>query len=101
MERWGPAADSLVYHTDYPLPVRKPGQVLVEVAATTVKAGEWKLRKLPKILGEDMAGVVVEAPEGSKFKKGDRFFACTGQALKSGEQGGTYGEFVAADESTL
>ncbi|EFN53611.1 hypothetical protein CHLNCDRAFT_136860 [Chlorella variabilis] len=57
--------------------------------------------KLPKILGEDLAGVVVEAPEGSKFKEGDRVFAGTDQFFKSGDQGGTDGEFVAADEHTV
>ena len=35
--------------------------------------------KFPKILGEDVAGIVVEAPEGSSFKPGDRVFAGTGQ----------------------
>lgn len=109
MEKKGPAAEALVLHTDWPVPVRKPNQVLIEAAATCVNAGEWKLRsgfapipmKLPKILGEDVAGVVVEAPEGSRFKKGDRVFANTGQALKSGDNGGTYGEYVATDEDTL
>ncbi|KAL4424060.1 hypothetical protein ABPG75_001361 [Micractinium tetrahymenae] len=109
MEKKGPAAEALVLHTDWPVPVCKPNQVLIEGAATCVNAGEWKVRsgfapipkKTPKILGEDVAGLVAEAPEGSKFKKGDRVFANTGQALKSGDQGGTYGEFVAADEGTL
>lgn len=45
--------------------------------------------------------MVVEAPEGSKFKKGDRVFAETGQFFKSGDQGGTYGEFVATEEETM
>lgn len=109
MERRGPASEALVLHTDWPRPVRKPQQVLVEAAATSVNAGEWKIRsgfaaiplKLPKILGEDLAGVVVEAPAGSKFKPGDRVFAGTDQTLKGGDQGGTDGEFVAVDEHTL
>lgn len=107
--RRGPAAEALELHTDWPRPQRQAHQVLVEVAAASVNPGEWKLStgfapipvKLPKILGEDMAGVVVEAPEGSKFKPGDKVFGGTGQALKSGDQGGTYGEFVAVDEDRL
>ena len=43
--------------------------------------------KLPKILGEDVAGVVAEAPEGSSFKPGDRVFAGTAQML-SGDSWG-------------
>ncbi len=34
--------------------------------------------KLPKILGEDVAGVVVEAPEGSKVREGQ---GCCGERL--------------------
>lgn len=109
MERRGPASEALVYSTEWPPPVRKPNQVLIEAAAASVNAGEWKIRsgfapipvKLPRILGEDVAGVVVEAPEGSKFKKGDRVFAETDQFFKSGDLGGTYGEYVATEEETM
>lgn len=41
MEKKGPAAEALVLHTDWPVPVRKPNQVLIEAAATCVNAGEW------------------------------------------------------------
>ncbi|KAI3424236.1 hypothetical protein D9Q98_009592 [Chlorella vulgaris] len=109
MKRRGEAIDALVVHTDWPLPVRKPNQVLIEAAATSGNTGEWKMRsgfapiplKLPKILGEDVAGVIVDAPQGSKFKRGDRVFAGTGQILKSGDAGGTHAEFVATDEDTV
>lgn len=40
-ERHGPAAEVLKVHTDWPPPERKPGQVLVRAAATSVNAGEW------------------------------------------------------------
>eukprot|EP00887_Chlorella_sp_A99_P001194 scaffold14.g1194.t1 len=108
MERRGPAGEALAYYSHWPAPVPKPGQILVQAAATSVSAGDWKMRsgfapiplRLPKILGEDLAGVVVQAPEGSRFKKGDRVFAGTGQTLKSGERGGCYAELVAADEAT-
>jgi NADPH:quinone reductase-like Zn-dependent oxidoreductase len=91
MEKRGPAKEALVFYADHALPQRKPHQVLLAAAATSVAAGDWKLRsgfapiplKLPKILGEDVSGVVLEAPPGSKFKRGDRVFACTGQVLSS------------------
>lgn len=41
MEKKGPAAEALVLHTDWPKPVRKANQVLIEAAATCVNAGEW------------------------------------------------------------
>lgn len=40
-ERHGPAAEVLKVVTDWPPPERKPGQVLVRVAATSINAGEW------------------------------------------------------------
>ncbi|KUI41494.1 hypothetical protein AU197_16825 [Mycobacterium sp. IS-1590] len=70
-----------------PMPtVRRPDEVLVEVAATSVNPIEWKMREglgLPKslwrrligspmILGQDFAGVVLEAgPEADGFRPGD------------------------------
>lgn len=108
MKRKGSPTDALEFHSDWPRPVCLPGQVLIEVAATSVNAGDWKVRQglplpiwLPKILGEDVAGVVAEAPAGSKFKPGDKVFAGTGQMLKAKEHGGTYGEFCATDEATV
>lgn len=81
MEKRGPAKEALVFHADFALPQRKPHQVLLAAAATSIGAGDWKLRsgfapiplKLPKILGEDVAGVVLEAQPGSKFKRGFAF----------------------------
>lgn len=51
MERRGPAREALVLHTDWPRPVRKAGQVLVEAAATCVTAGDWKMRSVSLRLG--------------------------------------------------
>jgi NADPH:quinone reductase-like Zn-dependent oxidoreductase len=45
-----------------------------------------------QILGGDLAGVVVQAPEGSSFKPGDRVFGCTGmqgEVRNSAGQAGT------------
>jgi NADPH:quinone reductase-like Zn-dependent oxidoreductase len=47
-----------------------------------------------------VAGVVLEADEGSPFKKGDRVFGCTGQQVFNVTYG-TYAEFVSAPQDTL
>lgn len=81
---------------------------MVRVAAAAVNPVDAKTRsgavprlvvKLPRILGSDVAGVVVEADDDSRggFKKGDRVFACTGQHLFTSAYG-TYAELVAAPE---
>ncbi|PSC70488.1 NADPH:quinone reductase [Micractinium conductrix] len=42
-----------------------------------VRSGFYMPASFPKILGGDVAGVVEEADEGSKWKKGDKVFALT------------------------
>lgn len=71
--------------TEVPVPVpTHPEDVLVKVAATTPCLGElWWARDFPDTVpadkqpvpGQDLAGTVVAAPEGSKFKEGDEVFA--------------------------
>lgn len=46
LERYGTAREALVFHPDHPMPERKPGQVLIEAAATSMNQGEWKLRQV-------------------------------------------------------
>lgn len=89
-----------------PLPVIKPDDVLVRVAATSVNPADWRIRngqfkffikKLPFITGFDVAGVVEKVGENvTRFKKGDRVYTM----LKVMEGGGC-AEFVAVSESAL
>lgn len=46
MTGFGPARDTLVYKTDHPMPRRKAGEVLVEVHATSINPGEWRVRQV-------------------------------------------------------
>ncbi|KAH9936498.1 chaperonin 10-like protein [Fomitopsis serialis] len=63
-------------------PVPKPGpdQLLIKIEAAALNPVDWRVQawgilveKFPAILGEDLAGTVVDVGEGvTKYKKGDR-----------------------------
>lgn len=83
-----------------------PGQVLLRVRAASVNPLDWKLRsgqlrwvkriRFPAILGQDVAGEVVEiGPEVSRFAPGDAVYA-----LLDGV-GGAYAEYAVVRESSL
>lgn|SRR5690606_26232478 len=78
----GPEAIELV---DIDAPARGENQVLIEVKAAGVAfpellqtRGKYQVQPpLPFVPGAEVAGVVIEAPEGSDFKPGDRVAALT------------------------
>lgn len=79
----GPAA---VEVREVPEPVRRDGQVLIEVKAAGVNfpdvlqsKGQYQYKpELPFTLGSEVAGIVREAPEGSSLQPGDRVVAFAG-----------------------
>lgn len=110
--RYGPPA--VVEIADVPLPKVGKKDVLIRTRATTVSAGDWRLRSgtVPRgfglflrfavgftgprdpILGTELAGEVVEVgPAVTRFKRGDRVFAS--------RFGGCHAEYAAMPEDAV
>ncbi|MCJ9754101.1 NADP-dependent oxidoreductase [Neorhizobium sp. BETTINA12A] len=92
---------------EIPEPALRDNDVMVEVHAASVNAldnkirdGEFKLilpYRLPLVLGNDVAGVVVRVgPKVRKFKPGDEVYARPSQ-----DRIGTFAEYIAMDEADV
>ncbi|WP_038593020.1 NADP-dependent oxidoreductase [Neorhizobium galegae] len=92
---------------EIPEPSLRDNDVMVEVHAASVNAldnkirdGEFKLilpYRLPLVLGNDVAGVVVRVgPKVRKFKPGDEVYARPAQ-----DRIGTFAEYIAMDEADV
>lgn len=86
---------------ELPEPVAGLGQVLIEIAASSVNPLDEKLRTglfkaimrydMPLVLGHDLAGTIIAVGEGVRdWHLGDRVFACVG-----GGRIGTFAERIA------
>lgn len=98
---------STLRHAEVAEPVVGADDVLVQVHATAVnvldakiKTGEFKLvlpYRLPQIMGNDVAGVVVKVGPGvRRFKVGDEVYARPGK-----DRSGTFAEYIAMNESDV
>ena len=89
---------------DRPDPVAGPGDVVVDIHASTVNGADWRVReggygpqKLPHICGRDFSGVVSAVGEGvTDLKVGDAVFA----VMPAGQEG-TYAEKVAVKAAVV
>ena len=105
VDRYG--KEGLVRSSDVPTPDVRGDDVLVEIHAagvnpldSKIRDGEFKLvlpYRLPLVLGNELAGVVVRVGPGVKrFKPGDEVYARVGK-----DRIGTFAEFIAVREDDL
>ena len=96
IERFG--GPEVFQYGDLPDPVAGPGEVVIDIAATSVNAADWKVRlgeykhtKFPLIPGRDFSGTVSAIGEGVKdIALGDAVFG-----VCAAGQEGSYAEKIA------
>jgi len=90
---------------DLPDPKPGPGDVVVDIVASTVNGADWKVRNgdygtklnFPYVLGRDFSGTVAAVGEGvTDFKAGDAVFG----VLPPGQEG-TYAEKVSVKAAVI
>ena len=93
-----PGGPEVLVPAERPDPVPGPGEVVVDIAACSVNAADWKVRtgtsvqgpKMPHVLGRDFAGVVSAAGPGARWAVGEAVFGVTPQSDE-----GAYAEKIA------
>ena len=101
--------DSVFEVADVAKPEAKPGEVLVNIAASSVNTVDTMIRKMgkelplspdtPAILGMDFAGTVEAVGEDvSEFSVGDEVYGCAGGLA---DLPGTLAEYIAADKRLM
>jgi NADPH:quinone reductase-like Zn-dependent oxidoreductase len=96
IERFG--GPEVFQYGDLPDPVAAPGEVVIDIAATSVNAADWKVRlgeykhtKFPLIPGRDFSGTVSAVGEGvTDVAVGDEMFG----VCEAGQEG-SYAEKIA------
>ncbi|KAI8101680.1 hypothetical protein M9434_006747 [Picochlorum sp. BPE23] len=109
MRRFGsPAKEALELVTDHPKPKRGKGEVLIQVHGTSLNPIDCKTRRgempkflvsLPKVLGGDVSGIVVES-DSDAFPVGARVMALT-EGFQMWVPWGCYCEYVSVPEGHL
>jgi len=103
----GKGSTDVFKRVDRVIPKVKAGHILVQVKATSVNPLDTMLRStetpwsanLPDILHGDVAGIVVEVPNGeSRFNLGDEVYGCAGGIAG---MDGALAEYILVDEDLM
>lgn len=102
IERFG--GPEVLTYGDRPDPIPAADEVLIDVAAASVNAADWKQRRgsdaeiaFPHILGRDVSGTVAAVGDGvTRFRPGDEVFAVSLRGLDGG-----YAERIALKETIV